>query len=103
MCHYNIPKFFAELKSQDTKEFSNIVFTSGAFGIFTYCGFAFAGFLRFGVDMPSGNVLGHYDLDSIGEVETVSLLMTYFAMSISLMMTMPLLFSAFRVSLLQIF
>merc|ERR1711959_463527 len=43
MCHYNIPKFWSELKNKDTREFTNIIYVAGLCGIITYCGFAFAG------------------------------------------------------------
>jgi len=102
MCHYNIPRFYSELKSGDPKEFTKIVYWAGFFGLTTYFAFAYSGFLRFGTGMPRGNVFGHYKMDELPEFERITLLFAYLGMSVSLMFTMPLLFNAFRVSLMQL-
>jgi len=101
MCHYNIPKFYSELRSEDPEEFTRIVFSTGVFGISTYFGFSYTGFLRFGTQMPRGNILGHYNLTTMHEAEKTALLLAYLCMSCNIMVTLPLLFNAFRVSCMQ--
>ena len=72
---------------------------------FIYLIFAFGGFLRFGTNKPTGNLIKFYDSehDVDGAVEKVCVTIIWVLMAVQISTSYPLLFNPMRRSLFEIF
>jgi len=107
MCHYNIPKMYGEFYRKDPKVFGRIVLNSISFAGVSACVLGIAGLLRFGSEMPPGNILGTFEQDfppggTMSGTERSITLFTYLVSSVNIASSFPLLFSALRISFLQL-
>jgi len=107
LCHYNIPKMYAEFAAQNLFAFGRVVVTSLVFVGLSSSALGIAGLLRFGSDMPPGNILGTFRGDFppagvMSENERVVTLFAYCASSLNIAASFPLLFSPLRQSFLQL-
>jgi len=107
MCHYNIPKMYAEFSGQDPRVFGWVVLFSIAFSGVSCGALGIAGLLRFGSEMPPGDLLGTFEHDfppegMMSNTERAITLLMYLVSVLSMSATFPLLFSPLRLSLLQL-
>lgn len=109
MAHYNVPKFYAEFSVRSPYVFGRAVFLAVALGLILACSLSLSGVLRFGANMPDGNVLKHFNEQFPGKpvgimsnTERILTLFTWCIMSLNIMASFPLLFSPLRVSFLQL-
>jgi len=109
MAHYNVPKFYAELRVQNPYVFGRAVYVAVVLGVILAGSLSLSGVLRFGANMPDGNILNHFNDQFPGKpagimskTERILTLCTWCIMSFNIMASFPLLFSPLRVSFLQL-
>merc|ERR1740129_2686738 len=99
MCHYNIPKMYGEFAGQDPQVFGRVIFLSIGFSGLCAAVLGIGGLLRFGSDMPPGNILGTFQHDfppegMMNNTERSITLIMYLASALNIAATFPLLFFA---------
>jgi sodium-coupled neutral amino acid transporter 11 len=105
MSHYNIPRLYEEFHVKDPSLFCRAVKMAFTANFFIYLIFAFGGFLRFGTNKPTGNLIKFYDNehDVNGVIEKICVTVIWILMAVQISTSYPLLFNPMRRSLFEIF
>jgi amino acid permease len=105
MSHYNIPRLYSEFCVKDPAVFARAVKIGFSANFFIYLVFAVGGFLRFGTNKPTGNLIKFYDREHEvnGAVETAFVAFIWILMAIQVATSYPLLFNPMRRSMFAIF
>jgi amino acid permease len=105
MSHYNIPRLYSEFYVKDPAVFARAVKIGFSADFFIYLVFAVGGFLRFGTNKPTGNLIKFYDHEHEvnGAFETVFVAIIWVLMAIQVATSYPLLFNPMRRSMFAIF
>lgn len=94
VAHYNAPKIFSELINPTQRRWSTLVFVTYFLAFFVYGAFAYMGYRRFETSVE-GNILRNY-------ASAFSALVAWLGMGFSVAFTYPIIFSAMRVSSVNI-
>merc|ERR1711937_59615 len=105
MSHYNIPRLYEEFHVKDPSLFCRAVKMAFTANFFIYLIFAFGGFLRFGTNKPTGNLIKFYDSehDVDGAIEKVCVTIIWVLMAVQISTSYPLLCNPMRRYLFEIF
>jgi amino acid permease len=105
MSHYNIPRLYSEFYVKDPAVFAKAVKIGFFADFFIYLVFAVGGFLRFGTNKPTGNLIKFYDHEHevTGAFEAAFVALIWVLMAIQVATSYPLLFNPMRRSMFAIF
>merc|ERR1719359_117933 len=105
MSHYNIPRLYSEFYVKDPAVFARAVKIGFFADFFIYLIFAVGGFLRFGTNKPSGNLIKFYDHDHevTNAFETSFVALIWILMAIQVATSYPLLFNPMRRAMFAVF
>ena len=95
LCHYNAPVFMSQLDSPTPQRFRVLTITAFGLVCLVYLIFGLAGYRIFGADLK-GNVLESYTSS------TLTLLVAWACMALSLVFTYPLVFSSLKESIAEL-
>jgi amino acid permease len=105
MSHYNIPRLYSEFYVKDPAVFARAVKIGFSANFFIYLVFAVGGFLRFGTNKPTGNLIKFYDHEHEvnGAFEKIAVVFIWILMAVQVSTSYPLLFNPMRRSFFGIF